>query len=117
MANPKTSEKSNYLDRDEHMSKGELSAKRVVLYTYDSNTDSLLPYTGSSTTNYTTRIEEDSVNSNYTYIGNAVIGSSEASAVWQIKRLDATTGLIKLWQDGDDLFNNAWSKREAGNYS
>lgn len=69
------------------------------------------------TTNYTTRIEEDSVNSNYTYIGNAVIGSSEASAVWQIKRLDATTGLTKLWRDGDDLFNNAWSTREAGSYS
>lgn len=67
--------------------------------------------------NYTTRIAENSGDANITYIGNALIGSSEASAVWQIKRLDATTGLTKLWRDGDDLFNNAWSTREAGSYS
>jgi len=117
MANPKTSEKSNYLDRDEHMSKGELSAKRVVLYTYDSNTDSLLPYTGSSTTNYTTRIAEDSVNSNYTYIGNAVIGTAESASSWQIKRLDSTTGLIKLWANGRDDFNVEWDNREGLTYA
>lgn len=70
-----------------------------------------------STTNYTTRIEEDSGDANITYIGNAVIGSAEASAVWQIKRLDATTGLVKLWRDGNDSYDNAWSTREAGSYS
>lgn len=69
------------------------------------------------TTNYTTRIAEDSGDTNLTYIGNAVIGSSEASAVWQIKRLDATTGLTKLWRDGNDNFDNSWSTREAGSYS
>lgn len=71
----------------------------------------------SGSVNYTTRIEEDSVNSNYTYIGNAAIGSSEGSAVWQIKRLDATTGLVKLFADGDDSFNNIWSNRESLSYS
>jgi len=82
------------------------------------NADGKLPVEATtSTTNYTTRIEEDSGDANLTYIGNAVIGSSEASAVWQIKRLDATTGLIKLWRDGNDNFDNAWSTREAGSYS
>ena len=70
-----------------------------------------------ATTNYTTRIEEDSGDSNLTYIGNAVIGSAEASAVWQIKLLDSTAGLVKLWRDGNDNFDNAWSTREAGSYS
>ena len=68
-------------------------------------------------TNYTTRIAEDSVDSNLTYIGNAVIGTAESAGAWQIKRLDATNGLIKLWRDGDDSFNNQWSTREAGSYS
>lgn len=85
-------------------------------------TDGSIPVTvvaggGSSTPNYTTRIETDSVNSNLTYIGNAVIGTAESTSAWQIKRLDSTTGLIKLWRDGDDSFNNQWSTRESGSYS
>lgn len=39
-------EKSVYLDREEHVHKGELGAKRVVMYLYDSNTDTLIPYDG-----------------------------------------------------------------------
>lgn len=116
MANPKTSEKSNYLDRDEHMSKGELSAKRVVLYTYDSNTDSLLPYTGSSTTNYTTRIAEDSGDSNITYIGKAAWGSATSSAVWQIQKIDETTGMVITW-GGTGAFDNIWNNRASLSYS
>ena len=43
MADPKRSEKSNALDRDEHISKGDVSAKRVALYRYDSGSDTLIP--------------------------------------------------------------------------
>jgi len=48
MSNPKTSEKSNYLDREEHISKGALAAKRVALYSYDSSTDTLTPISSAS---------------------------------------------------------------------
>lgn len=48
MSNPNTSEKSVYLDREEHVHKGQVSGKRVVLYLYDSNTDTLIPYESSS---------------------------------------------------------------------
>ena len=72
---------------------------------------------GSSTTNYTTRIETDSVNSNLTYIGNAVIGTAESASSWQIKRLDSTTGLIKLWANGSDDFNVEWDNRESETYA
>lgn len=40
-------EKSVYLDREEHVHRGQLGAKRVVLYVYDANTDTLEPYTSS----------------------------------------------------------------------
>lgn len=43
MANPNTSEKSNYLDREENITKGNLSAKRVAIYSYDATTDTLEP--------------------------------------------------------------------------
>lgn len=43
MANPNQSEKSNALDREENITKGNLSAKRVAVYSYDANTDTLLP--------------------------------------------------------------------------
>ncbi len=48
MAIPNTSEKSNSLDREENVTRGNLSGKRVVLYTYDSNTDTLQPYSTTS---------------------------------------------------------------------
>jgi len=48
VSNPKTSEKSVYLDREEHISKGALAAKRVALYSYDSSTDTLTPISSAS---------------------------------------------------------------------
>lgn len=67
-------------------------------------------------TNYTTRIAEDSEDTNLTYIGNAELGADESAAVWQIKRLDSTTGLVKLWANGSDAFNVAWTNRENEEY-
>lgn len=51
MPNPKTDEKSTSLDRDEHISKGAVGAKKVVLYTYDSGSDTLNPLTTNLTPN------------------------------------------------------------------
>lgn len=48
MNNPNTSEKSNYIDREENITKGNLSAKKVALYTYNSDTDQLEPYSNAS---------------------------------------------------------------------
>ena len=39
------SEKSVYLDNEEHHHRGNLGAKRVVLYTYDATSDTLQPFT------------------------------------------------------------------------
>jgi hypothetical protein len=60
----------------------------------------------------------DEVNKNLSYIGKSVIGSSQASAVWQISRLQ-TTGNVTLLQyaDGDDSFNNIWNNRASLTYS
>lgn len=46
MANPNQSEKSVALDREENITKGNVSAKRVALFSYNSNTDTLNPFGG-----------------------------------------------------------------------
>lgn len=72
---------------------------------------------GSATPNYATKIDTTSTTDNI-YIGKAAIGSSGASAVWQIKKLDISTiALDKTWADGDDSFNNVWNNRASLTYS
>lgn len=43
MSQPNTSEKSNDLDRQENLTRGELSVKKVALYSYDATTDTVQP--------------------------------------------------------------------------
>ena len=40
------------------------------------------------------------------YICKAPIGSSLSAAVWQIAKLDTTSGLVKQWCDGNALYDN-----------
>mgnify|MGYP001061082690 CR=1 FL=1 len=46
MADPNQSQKSNELDRHEHIQKGARSAKAVALFRYNSDQDSLNPFGG-----------------------------------------------------------------------
>lgn len=48
MPNPKIDDKSVYIDREENITRADLSAKKVALYTYDAATDTLIPGTGGS---------------------------------------------------------------------
>lgn len=52
-----------------------------------------------------------------TYIGNAVPGSATSDNVWQIKRLDTTSGFKKRWADGNDNFDNIWDNYASLSYS
>ena len=58
------------------------------------------------TTNLTLRLIESGV---YTYVGEAIIGSDESDPVWKVKRIDETSGVIILWADGNENFDNVWS--------
>lgn len=66
--------------------------------------------------NLTSRIDDTSV-ADMIYIGKAVIGSAESAEVWQVSRLDVSNGLVRLWANGDALFNNAWDDRVSLPYS
>ena len=111
MSNPNHSEKSVYLDREEHFHKGSIGGKIVVPYFYDAATDTLSPATQTSV--YALRYDEGAT---YTYIGEAVPGSAEGSAVWRIKRLTNADNTI-VWIDGNSNFDNVWDDHASGSYS
>lgn len=60
----------------------------------------------------------DEVSSTTIYIGRALVGSSTASAVWQIKKI-SVSGVVSsfLLADGDDKYNNVWDDRASLSYS
>lgn len=49
------------------------------------------------------------------YIGLAAVGSDEASAVWQIAKLDTSSGLSKTWASNAQ-FNQVWNDRTGLSY-
>ena len=78
------------------------------------NTDGSIPTNSPS---QATQIKKDSGDTNILYIGKAPIGSATSSAVWQIARLDTTSGeLVKTWVDGA-AFTQVYDDRESLSYS
>ena len=64
----------------------------------------------------TTRMDEAS--STITYVGEASIGTSSASAAWRIKRITTSgTQTIIEWADGNNNFDNIWDNRASLSYS
>ncbi len=51
------------------------------------------------------------------YVAIAPAGSSQASAVWQVKKIDETTGTVITWADGNTNFDNVASDLTALSYS
>jgi len=68
-----------------------------------------------SSNNLTTLIDEAS--STVTYIGKAIYGSSTASAVWSISKMDTSSGTNIKWADGNGYFDNIWNNRAIYTYS
>jgi hypothetical protein len=55
-----------------------------------------------------------------TYVGKAQPGTSTASALWQIQKLDETgtpETLVITYADGNAEFDNVWSDRLSLSYS
>lgn len=57
------------------------------------------------------------VDGTITYVASGPLGASQADAVWQVKKIDATTGVVITWQDGNDLFDNTATDLTSGNFS
>lgn len=68
-----------------------------------------------SNTSFALRLD-DTTTANVTYVGKAASGSSESDAVWQIQRIDESSGMEITWADGDQLFDNVWNNRASLTY-
>ncbi len=67
------------------------------------------------TSEYALMLDDYSI-ANITYVGKAAIGSTPDESVWQIKRIDETTGMVLKWADGNDNFDNVWDNRTSYTY-
>ena len=54
---------------------------------------------------------------NITYIAIAKPGTTQATAAWQVKKINETTGLVITWADGDSKFNNVATDLTSLSYS
>jgi len=51
-----------------------------------------------------------------TYVGKADVGSSSSDAVWQIFKVDESSGTVITWADSDNLFDNVWDNYSSLTY-
>lgn len=79
--------------------------------------DRLTSLNGLTTNNpsYATRLDQASAT--ITYVGDAIPGSLSSAAVWRLKRLDETAGLVITYADGNANFDNVWDNRASLSYS
>lgn len=59
----------------------------------------------------------DEASATVTYVGYAAIGSSNASAVWQIFKLSVSGAVTSVtWADSNANFDNVWDDRASLTY-
>jgi hypothetical protein len=110
MANPNTSEKSNALDREENITRGNISAKQVALYTYDADSDTLTP--GVASARLTERY--DYADSSTIYTATALIGTGDDEDGWTIIKYDLSDSSDA---SGKMKTNGVWDDRASEVYS
>jgi hypothetical protein len=110
MAQPNTSEKSNALDREENITRGNISAKQVALYTYDADSDTLIP--GASSSSLTERYDYSSSSTIYT--ATAPVGTADDAEGWTIIKYDLSNSSDA---SGKVKTNGTWDDRATETYS
>lgn len=60
---------------------------------------------------------DDYTTTDIIYVGKAALTSTGSQSVWQIQKLDKTTGLSKTWADGDGNYDNVWDNRASLSYN
>jgi len=66
---------------------------------------------------FATKLEVDSGDANVSYVGKALAGSLTSDIVWQIKKLDETSGITITFAGGTTDFVHEWDERETLTYS
>lgn len=102
----------------------EFSEQALLNRSYDRTTSVLafesLTYNG--TANPTRLVSKEmatkvTVSGTSTYVAKAPIASAQASAIWQAKKIDTTSGVVITWADGNASFDNVATDLTALTYS
>lgn len=59
---------------------------------------------------------DDTTTANITYVGYAVVGSSESDDVWKIFIVDETTNTAIKWAGSNDDYVHVWDDRASLSY-
>lgn len=57
------------------------------------------------------------VSGTVTYVAKSAPGTDQASALWQVKKIDETSGTVITWADGNSNFDNVATDLTALTYS
>ena len=52
-----------------------------------------------------------------TYVGQAPVGTATSVALWQMQKIDNTSGVVVTWADGNDAYDNVWDDYATLTYS
>lgn len=100
---------------------GHLTTGSVTIGTVNQGTGGSSPWKTDSSASYRLTVALDYVSgSNPIYIGIAAPGSSQASAVWQIRKLmyDGSSNPTDIqYAGGSTAFTNVWTNRASFSYS
>jgi hypothetical protein len=102
--------KSGLVDADRHVQVDVLSS---VLPT-SASTETTLQTIAFGGTQFALRLATDG---NIDYVGEAAIGADPNDAVWRIKKVDSSSGIIIKWADGNASFDNTWTGYAGHSYS
>lgn len=62
-------------------------------------------------------VRTEQATSTVLYVGRATAGTASASALWQVMKIDTTSGVVVTWADGNGDFDNIWDNRASLSYS
>jgi hypothetical protein len=100
----------NFISKLEHHSA--LRAKKVIPYVDDGAGNAIMQASEDLSAYYVVKSD----NANVHYLGKAKPGTATASASWQIRKVDETSGVSVLFADGNPNFDNVWDNRESLTY-
>lgn len=106
--------KSNTTHTSQHIDNESFNAQFSMAQTIGLDYDPSGGLRPGITKSIATKIKIDGTN---LYVGKAAIGSSLSASVWQVKKIDTSSGVLITWANGDAEFDNKMDAPETLTYA
>lgn len=101
----------------ENLGTGTLTPEAIMMYEQFGRIGNLTSgeaFLRTSKANETVRVDDAGA---FVFIGYAIVGSSDASASWKIKRIKTANVVEIKYAGGTGFYNNIWNNRSSLSYS